>query len=150
MEILTDLLGKKKKLFTSDAQPNPAFRNTFQTNEFRCVLKRIKLYDTCEELCLEEGECIASFELSLMNMSNDDVEIYCEDFMLQSDKKAVVYPLLLQNDTLLDKVSIAPNDVFDGLISFIAPTNAKFLTLKYQEYIEDWEGKIYKLKYAIP
>lgn len=150
MEILTDLLGQKKTLFTSDAQPNPAFRNTFQTNEFRCVLKRMKMYDKCEELVLEEGECIATFEIDLMNMTNDFIDIYCEDFMLQSDKKEVVYPLLLQNDTLLDKVRIAPNGVFCGVISFIALTNAKYLTLKYQEYIEDWEGKIYKLKYAIP
>ena len=150
MEIKTDLKGKKNKLFTQDSMPNPAFRNTFQTNEFRCVLKGIQLYDQCEEVILQEGECIVTFELQIINMTNEQIMIYSDDFMFQNDKNKEVYCLFLTTDTFLERLNLDANQNFIGSISFIAQSGAKYMTLKYQEYNEDWEGKIYKLKYAIP
>lgn len=150
MELNTLLRGKKAKLFTPDAMPNPAFRNTFQTNEFRCVVKKILLFDTCEEIALKEGECIASFQVQFMNMTNTEIMIFVEDFMLQCDKKELEYPLLLKNDKISEQIILQPQSEYEGILSFIAYSGSKYMTFKYQEYHEEWEGKLYKLKYAIP
>ena len=56
MEIIVDKQGNKKKLFTVDAMPNPAFRNAFQSNEFRLSLNKIHISDDCSEINLEEAE----------------------------------------------------------------------------------------------
>ena len=150
MEIMTFIQGKRKKLFTQDACPNPAFRNTFQTGEFRCTIKSIQITDKSNEINLKEDERIITFHIQFMNMNQETIDIYCEDFMFQNDKNTVVYPLLLATDTLLEKITIPSNMIYEASISFIGLSNAKYMTLKYQEYQEEWEGKIYKLKYAIP
>jgi hypothetical protein len=82
-----------------------------------------------------------------MNLTNEPLFVYVEDFMLQCDRKEDIYPLYESND---EQIVIEPNDSYEGKISFIGKSQSKFITLKYQEYMEDFEGKVYKLKYAIP
>ena len=147
MEIKADMIGKKGKLFTPDAKPNPAFYNTFQTDDFRCILKCIYLSDQVDHIILKEGECVVSFQIQLMNLTNEPLFVYVEDFMLQCDRKEDIYPLYESND---EQIVIEPNDSYEGKIGFIGKSQSKFITLKYQEYMEDFEGKVYKLKYAIP
>lgn len=151
MEIIIEQNGRTQKLFTKDVSPNPALRNAFQTSEFRCSVKSIQLNDQLSSIVLSELERIACFQVEIINLSAETIRIYTEDFTLRSDLHHPVYaqPFSGVSNQLPDVFELEPDTSIQGVLVFTAHRNAKHITLRYQEYVEDYEGKVYKLKYSI-
>lgn len=152
-----DLIKTKKDksqlhLLLKDHVPNLAMRNEFQTRSFMLRLVRLEMIENeLKGYEVDEGGSFLLATITLKNLTNEILSFSRKDLLisydLESPYEAEEY-FEVENQ-FEDEIALKPNEEVKGKYVYIIASNAKRITFRYFEVLEDERMKEYRLRYMI-
>lgn len=152
-----DLIKTKKDktqlhLLLKDHIPNLAMKNEFQTRSFMLKLNSLEMVEN--ELGgyeVDEGGIFIMANITLKNLSNEILSFSRNDLLISYDKEAPyeAEEYFQVEGQLEDEIALKPNEEIKGKYVYIIAANAKRVTLRYLEQLDDERVKEYRLRYVI-
>lgn len=152
-----DLLKRDKEnqvthLLLKDHIPNNAFINEFQTNFFTLKLNTIEIIEeVLNGYKVDEGGVFLLLHVSIRNNMNEILELEKDDFSLYYDKEGPFSPeenfgVRFQFD---NEILFKPFEIMKGCFIFIIDKSTKKICFFHEEYYDDENFKLYRLRYKI-
>lgn len=152
-----DLIKTKKDksqlhLLLKDHIPNLAMKNEFQTQNFMLRLNRLEIVESnLAGYEVDEGGVFLLASITLKNLSNEILSFSRDDLLVSYDKESPyeAEEYFDVENQLEDEIALKPNEEVKGKIVYIIASNAKKITFRYLDALDDEKVKEYRLRYVI-
>ena len=144
-----DLIKTKKDksqlhLLLKDHIPNLAMKNEFQTQNFMLRLNRLEIVESnLAGYEVDEGGVFLLASITLKNLSNEILSFSRNDLLVSYDKESPyeAEEYFDVENQLEDEIALKPNEEVKGKIVYIIASNAKKITFRYLDALDDEKVK---------